>query len=139
VRSFEASRDRARAIATDWGVLPVVSIEDLVALKKTRRLSDYEVISNLVQARLAEEARPTRALLRWALRHSFRAEDRASLLQRLGARASVEDCRRQIGRDVAAQQARDVRYWRGRIAELRKLRRTGRLWPDGQPVATLLR
>lgn len=134
VGNFDAALHRARAMATDWGVLPVVSIEDLVALKQTRRLSDYEVISNLVQVRLAEAAPPTRGLLRWGARHSFRAEDRAALLASLGVDASVEKCRREIAREIAGLQARDVRYWKRRIAELRALRRLGRLWPEGAPV-----
>jgi len=39
VGSFEAARRRARRLRTRWGTLPVVSIEDLVRIKATRRLS----------------------------------------------------------------------------------------------------
>src|SRR5262245_309111 len=134
VGDFTAAAGRARRMATDWGTLPVVSIEDLVLLKKTRRLSDYEVISNLARLRLAEAIRPSRRLLRWAASNSFRAEDRASFLARLGERASVEACRRAIAHDVLRLQARDVAYWRPRIDALRKLRGSGRLWPEGKAV-----
>ncbi|MBI2901578.1 MAG: hypothetical protein HYY17_15450 [Planctomycetes bacterium] len=64
VGSFPASRKRANLLPTPWGRLPVVSIEDLVELKKTRRLSDYEVISNLVRSRVDGAPRRTRSLLR---------------------------------------------------------------------------
>jgi hypothetical protein len=137
VRSFDAARRRARAMATDWGLLPVVSIEDLVALKQTRRLSDYEVISNLVQARLAETPRPSRRVLLWAARHCYRAEDKAALLARLGARRPVKACRREIAREIARLQERDVRHWSSRLRKLRFLRRQGLLWPEGALVGSL--
>jgi hypothetical protein len=138
VRTFEAAWNRARSMPTDWGILPVVAIEDLIALKKTRRLSDYEVISNLVQTRLSESAIARPALLRWAARNSFRAEDRTAVLARLGETVDMEACRRAIAGEVATLQARDVAYWAARIAELRTLRRSHRLWPEGETVATLL-
>lgn len=138
VGSFAKSQRGARRMASDWGTLPVVSIEDLVSLKKTRRLSDYEVISNLVQARLAEEARPTRALLRWAARNSFRAEDRLALLGRLGVRPTLDECRRAIAQEIATLQARDTAYWRRRIRELRSLRRRGLMLAEGTALAALL-
>jgi hypothetical protein len=85
VGSFEDAMSRAQRLPTDWGVLPVVGIQDLVALKKTRRLADYDIISNLAQVRLAEAGpAPSRILLRWTARHCFRAEERAALLARLG-------------------------------------------------------
>src|SRR6185436_3559751 len=37
VGSFAAAWRRAQVMKTGWGRLPVVSIEDLIALKKTRR------------------------------------------------------------------------------------------------------
>lgn len=139
VGSFAASRRNARILATDWGALPVVDHADLVELKKTRRLSDYEVISNLVRARLAQAPAPGRALLRWAARNSFRAEDRVAYLLALGMRASVEKCRRRIATEVARLQTRDARYWRRIIDELRRLYRSGGLIAVGTPVAKLLR
>lgn len=139
VGSFVAARRRAQVMATDWGRVPVVGIEDLVLLKLTRRFSDYEVVSNLVRSRISAEARPSVRLLRWAARFSFRAEDRSAYLARLGMARPVEQCRTQIAVDVARLQARDVRYWRPHLAELRRLRRTGGLLPEGIPVAALLR
>jgi hypothetical protein len=121
-----------------WGVVPVVSPEDLVKLKLTRRLSDYEVISNLVRLQLEQTELPRRSRLRWAVRNTFDAEDRARWLEELGRRKSVPRCRRDIAREVTGHQARDTSYWRQRIAELRLLHRGGQLIPEGTPVAELL-
>jgi hypothetical protein len=35
VRAFEDCRRRALLLETDWGRIPVVAIEDLIALKKS--------------------------------------------------------------------------------------------------------
>jgi hypothetical protein len=139
VGTFTDARTRARRLPTDWGVLPVVGIEDLVALKKTRRLADYDVITNLAGVRRAEAGdAPSRKLLRWAARNCFRAEERVALLRELGERRSARACRTAIAREIAALQAADIRYWKRIIDELRVMRRSGALWPDGTPVATLV-
>src|SRR5437867_4207890 len=82
VGSFAQAVSRCQRMATDWGLVPVVAVEDLVALKRTRRLADYDVISRLVRIRIEETARPAPGALRWALMHSFRAEDLAWILGR---------------------------------------------------------
>lgn len=120
---------------TDWGTLPVVSIEDLIALKKTRRLYDYEVISNLVQIRLAQSDRPSRTLLAWASRESFRAEDRVDYAGRLGRTIPASEARRQVAREIPRWQEKDVAYWRPIIRELRELRGREMLLPQGAEVA----
>lgn len=137
VGSFAAARRRAQIMSTDWGRVPVVGIEDLVLLKLTRRLSDYEVVSNLVRSRILAEPGPGVRLLRWAARHSFRAEDRSAYLAKLGIRMPVEKCRIEIARDVARLQSRDVRYWKPHLAVLRRLRRNGGLLPEGTPAGAL--
>jgi hypothetical protein len=138
VGTFSECRRRARLLDTDWGRIPVVALEDLIALKKTRRFIDYEVISNLVSIRLSEELSPSRKLRRWAARSTFRPEDRADLLRSLGEPISLAACRAGIAREVEKLQARDARYWRSRIAELRRLRRADELWPEGTPVSSFL-
>ena len=139
VASYARCRLRSRLLETDWGRLPVVGIEDLVALKKTRRLSDYEIISNLVSVRLAQASSPSRNLLQWAARNTFRAEDRLEYFKRLGRPVSLRQCRRDVTGELARQQALDVAYWRSRIAELRRLRKAGRLLPEGTSVSRLPR
>lgn len=137
VGSFHSARRRARIMPTSWGRIPVVSIEDLIALKLTRRLSDYEVISNLVRVRLAEEVPPTRALLRWAIAHSFRAEDRGELARQLGIPAPAEGWHHRILAEISRLQSRDSAYWRRVIGDLRRLRRGKRLLPEGTLVSRL--
>jgi hypothetical protein len=117
----------------------VVSVEDLVELKKTRRLSDYEVISNLVMLRVRAQPKPGRSLLRWAARNSFRAEDRRALLARLGRDVTESRCRREIAREIARLQEEDAGYWRERLADLRALRASGRLLTEGTAVEALAR
>lgn len=135
VGSFAVSRRRAQVMKTGWGTLPVVSIEDLIALKKTRRLYDYEVISNLVQIRLAQSDRPSRTLLAWASRESFRAEDRVEYAGRLGRTISESEARRRMAREIPRWQEKDVAYWRPIIRDLRDLRGRGLLLPQGSKVA----
>jgi hypothetical protein len=134
VGTFAASRRRAQRMKTGWGELSVVSIEDLIALKKTRRLYDYEVISNLVQIRLEQSRHPSRKLLEWAVRESCRAEDRAEFARRLGRTLTVSRCRRDIARELPLAQERDVAYWRPILRDLRELRRRGLLLPQGSPL-----
>lgn len=138
VGPFGNARHRASVMSTPWGRVPVVSIEDLIALKLTRRLSDYEVISNLVLARLAEADRPGRSLIRWALATSFRSEDRAEFAQQLGEPVPEESLRRAILAEIAEHQARDAAYWARIVDDLRALRRQHRLLRDGSPVAALV-
>lgn len=139
VGPFESARRRARVMETDWGRVPVVAVEDLVLLKLTRRLSDYEVVSNLVRGHVRLVEAPTRAALRWAARYSFRAEDRVAFLAALGVRKDLERCRVEIARELARLQARDVRYWKRHLSELRRWRAADVLLPAGSTVASLLR
>ncbi|MBI2930449.1 MAG: hypothetical protein HYY16_02260 [Planctomycetes bacterium] len=137
VGSFELAFRRQLTMDTPWGRLPVVGIDDLILLKMTRRLSDYEVISNLVRIRLRETPVPSPLFLKWAARNTFRAEDRVRLCRALGRGTSVGECRRQIAAEIARHQARDSAYWSRVIQDLRSLRRRGLLLPDGVPVREL--
>jgi hypothetical protein len=137
VGSFPSALARAQWMETSWGRLPVVSIEDLILLKQTRRLSDYEVISNLTRLKLESEPRPAKRLLKWAVRNCFQAEQRLFYLGRLGMTRDLETCRREIGAEIARLQARDVRYWRPKLSQLRMLSRSGKLLSQGFPVSKL--
>lgn len=86
VGRFADAAGRARTEKTPWGRIPVVAIEDLVELKKTRRYQDYDTISNLARLRLErhDEGKtppPPPRLLRWALNNLFRAEDLVRVLE----------------------------------------------------------
>jgi hypothetical protein len=138
VGPFAAAARRARRMQSLWGPVRVVAVSDLIELKKTRRLADYDVITNLVRLALEAVHRPAPELLRWAAANAFDAEVRAELLGRLGRRPSVEQCRRAIGREIAQLQAADTAHWRRRIADLRRWRRERSLLVEGTPVRALL-
>ena len=138
VGAFEEARGRATVMDGPFGPVPVVSVPDLVELKKTQRFLDYDVISNLAARVVGAADVPVRTL-RWAARNSFRAADRAAILERLGTMVSEERCRSEILRDVGRLQTRDAAYWRRIVRDLRRLRREGRLLPAGTPVARFVR
>lgn len=122
---------------TGWGTVPVVSVRELVELKKTRRLADYDIITNLAAIELASKPAPSRSDLRWAASCSFRAEERAALMTSLGVRRSVAHWSRVIAREVEALQAADRSYWTPVITDLRRLAREGGLWREGTRVRDL--
>src|SRR5438477_2071971 len=49
---FSAAARRAVRFDTAWGIIPVVAFQELAEMKKTRRLADYDVISDLALIRL---------------------------------------------------------------------------------------
>ena len=132
VGAFDQAAARATAMDSEFGRVPVVAVEDLILLKQTRRPGDYEVISNLVKLRVG--GRPSREVLRWAARETFDPVEQARNLEALGRRASESACRARIMKRMALLQERDTRYWRRRVGELRRLRKTGGLLPERQAV-----
>ncbi len=160
VGAFSSSLRRSQAMSSVWGTVPVVDIPDLVELKKTRRLGDYDVISNLVRGRLqARGTRPTARVLAWALTNCFRASDAAWILEswphardiagrsaRSGLQALLHgwspgspldvecEARAQAAMttEIALLQRKDFTYWSPIIGELREMRRAGVLLPEGQ-------
>lgn len=162
VGSFDAAARRSRSMDTPWGRLPVVSIEDLVELKRTNRPGDYETISRLVRIRLAETDRPSPRLLEWALKNTYRLEDLQVIASVYGERArevsadlptAIRALLRPTppsasvaaaaGRVLDARMTRDLeegrKYWLPRIRELRALRDEGGLLPEGLPVRELIK
>jgi hypothetical protein len=137
VNSFAMARRRARDIRTDWGRLPVVHPVDLVEIKKTRRLADYDIITNLVLLYLAEMPEPNNDVLHWAAMNCFRPEERAAILACLGRRYTVTECAQRIAKEVLDLQARDRTYWSKIIEELKVMRGHGKLLADGMPVSKL--
>ena len=135
--SFEEAASRAVVMDSDWGRLPVAALVDLIEVKKTRRLADYEIISNLTEIRMQQSPDRTKALLRWAVRNSFRFHDRLRYLRALGIRKPESAVRSEIAREIVRLQKRDEAYWRPIVAELRRFRRTGKLLPAGTLVAGL--
>ncbi|MBU1736108.1 MAG: hypothetical protein KKC28_10060 [Verrucomicrobia bacterium] len=63
--AFNVAWRRSTLIRTPWGMVPVVSVPDLVELKKTQRLEDYAVISRLVLALMnRSDLKPSHRLAR---------------------------------------------------------------------------
>ncbi|MBI5244723.1 MAG: hypothetical protein HY922_13725 [Elusimicrobia bacterium] len=164
VGGFSGALRRAERMDTPWGALPVVSIEDLVEIKKTNRPSDYEVITRLAMIRLGREETPRPSLLAWALRNVFRVEDLWAILERHASAlakismpgAARRLCRiastgrepsereflaasRKLAREALILQERGRSYWVPILRELRRLRAEGRLLPEGAPVASILK
>lgn len=158
---FDIAWRRSAMMKTPWGLVPVVGVPDLVALKKTQRLEDYAVISRLVMAMMSKAGvKPGRRLAQWALQNIFSPTLAAELIRRqpwlvtafgqgkAGLRAfglkivqggnPGPGLERRVEREMlermTACQASDRRYWCPIIAELKQLRAQGRLMPEGRLV-----
>lgn len=160
VGRFAHAFRRQCEFATPWGRLPVVSIEDLVEIKKTNRPADYDVITRLALLRLRQRRGLDPAVVRWALPNLFQSE---ALWEAVRESAPEEVARfpaarrfYRIWRDHrepspddfarvdrilmrAARALMDAgrRYWTPRLEELRRWRRRGKLLEEGTPVARL--
>lgn len=164
VGRFAASFGRAEHVASPWGTVPVVSIEDLVELKKTNRPADYEVITRLAVIRVGRETEPPARTIHWALRNIFRVEDMWQTVRTFGAsitpsRAETPPAARalhaiwrrgrtptlaqfsRIGRMLSrvqhALEDRGRSYWLPRIRELRRMRARHQLLRAGTPVSEI--
>lgn len=72
VQSFESNCASARWMDTHWGRIKTIGLKQLVELKKTQRLEDYPIISNLAVVWFDQpecEESPTE--FRWALENIF--------------------------------------------------------------------
>ncbi len=160
--AFSAAIASARWMETEWGPLRTIGLKDLVELKKTQRVEDYPIISNLALAWFDQpEAAATPAELLWSMENIFTlsalttffeahpgaveltAGEQAAALKSFGrhvisGQAVPEQIEEELNtwmqRRMAALQQADRRYWRDIIAELKKLRSTGQLMPDGSEV-----
>lgn len=161
VGSFRSCRARSQMMDFGWGNIPVISLEDLVLLKQTRRRSDYEVISRLVRLKVEEETRdkePSESLLRWALCSTFSVEDILWLIKqwpesarmiaslsrpvlrilrlelskkKLLSERTLRSLADALETEIRRRQQADTKYWAPIIAELRALRRNGKLLMEG--------
>jgi hypothetical protein len=144
VGNFSAAARRAARFQTAWGSVPVVAIQDLVEMKKTRRIGDYDVISKLACIRLRTAARVSRPMLQWALRNVFRPEDAQWIFETWPAARSlpVLDERvwlrtlslEKLMREIVRLQRADLQYWSAIIDELRDMRRSGALIAEGTRI-----
>ena len=162
VGAFADATPAARWIETEWGQLHTIGIWDLVELKKTQRLEDYPIISQLALAWFAQpECAGTSADYSWALENIYTLpalrtlleEHPAAVVSTAGEHAEAlrqfahhvragdtmpepieEQLADWIHRRMTTLQQADRRYWRDIIAELKALRATGSLLPEGSLV-----
>jgi len=163
VGSFKNCLKNVNNKKTDWGKLPVIGIRDLVELKKTRRLEDYPVISNLVRIEY-ENLYCLKKIKnndwKWILKNSFNIEDILYYLNSHNTAKTVsanisrkclpfclkavanpkkfEEYMRKASNEIALEIERlrqlDRKYWNSVINELKSLNQDNQLLPSGNKV-----
>jgi hypothetical protein len=162
VDSFDTTRSTGNWIETDWGRVLTIGVKPLIELKKTQRLEDYPIIGRLALAWLDQPGRAAAATdYPWAVDNIFTLAELRRLFEKHPAAtsalpAAAPGCLREFARHVRRgseplepietevsiwMQERMVRlqqadrgYWRGIIRELRQLRASGQLMPEGSVV-----
>ena len=161
VFSFPLAMKRSRRMTTPWGRIPVVSIPDLVELKKTQRLEDYPVISRLVLAHCRNPATGLNVTtIAWAFANMFDFSGLTALTKRYQAiimssaspsMTALKRIVRSLSGGALPQRAQDTLeadimrriqsfrradqvYWKPIIASLKRLRRQGKLMRAGKRV-----
>ena len=157
VGDFISAFKKAVYHRTEWGRIPVIGIRELVEIKKTRRLEDYPVISNLVRIEY-NNLHPSVSFQdwEWILKNTFEIEDVIYYLSNhRRARAVVDSLKRkcltfvnkaliekrrkefyikgaskQIALEIEELREKDRVYWQPIIEELRRLKREGELLPE---------
>ena len=166
VGDFDSAFSDALALLPSLPKLKTIDPMRLVALKKTDRDRDYSVIARLVELTVEDWLRrgiPTPAQMRWACAEARSVTPIMQLWRLPGFREAFDACARpclrviagvlrpdkplddeSLDRFVAAldeekrQYQQDSRaYWRRIVDDLKKLRRQGKLLPEGQPVGSL--
>ncbi|MBI4655833.1 MAG: hypothetical protein HY746_03685 [Elusimicrobia bacterium] len=155
---FKHAFKRKKIYRTAWGTLPVIGIRELVELKKTRRLSDYPVISELVKVEYEKLSRKiiTRQDWQWILSSSFEAEDIISYLKNRRAlkiagqsnrsclllcikavknpsscSAHALDAGKEIAAEIESLRLKDKMYWQPVLDDLKYLSSKQLLLPKG--------
>lgn len=162
VGSFAKSRAASQWMDTEWGRVRTIGIKDLVELKKTQRLEDYPVISNLSLAWFEQrDCKKTQADFRWALENIFTLTALRQLfeeypqavdalpLQDVSGRRAFGDCiiagieapevvsvkvETWMQKQIVVLQQADRKYWRRIISELKQLRAAGGLMRENSVV-----
>jgi hypothetical protein len=162
VSSFERAAASSIWLEADWGLIHTIGIPDLVELKKTQRMEDYPIISNLVLRHLGQpnlEASPE--LWLWAVNNLFTLSALTAFFEQhpqavASVGGNVPGAVIDFGQQVLAQgqpdpeneeavqqwmqqrasgfQKADRDYWRPIIQELRALRTQGKLTREAEPV-----
>lgn len=158
IGSFKDSLENVNNKKTEWGEIPVIGIRDLVELKKTRRLEDYPVISNLVRIEYENllSKKIQNSDWEWVLKNSFDIEDilyylnsheaakivsagisRKCLPFCLKAAANpkkeeyIRNASNEIALGIERLREQDRKYWNPVITELKDLKQDNQLLPTG--------
>ncbi|MCK4436328.1 hypothetical protein KAU86_00090 [bacterium] len=156
VGSFQAAYKNVNFCKTEWGKIATIGLRDLVQIKKTRRLTDYPIISNLVR----QEYEKMRASVIkdedwvWILTNSFETEDILFYLKnhrdarkvckklsrkclKYALQNNFSSVSNAIALEIEKFRQQDRIYWQIIIAELKALNRKGKLLSVGStPVWT---
>jgi len=131
---------RGRLRLPGIGLVAVMSLPDLVVVKKTQRDKDWPMIRRLVEADVAaaprrppsgrvafwlRECRTPDLLVTLARRHptAARREAQRRPAVRAALRSDPARVERELGREQAGERERDRRYWRPLRRELERWRR----------------
>ena len=162
VPPFALAAASAIWLEADWGLIHTIGIKDLIELKKTQRMEDYPIISNLALRyfRQPDSAANPESWL-WAVNNLFTLPALAAFFQQhpqavasfsrklprvvieLGKQVSAEGQPDAANEEAVQQwmqqrasefQKADRDYWRPIIQELRSLRNQARLMKESAPV-----
>lgn len=159
VGPFQKAWENVKFHKTGWGIIPVIGIRDLVEIKKTRRLEDYPIISNLVwnEYKILYPGKIKDNDWRWILSNTFEAEDILYYLKRHNRarkicetlpRECLAYCLKSIKRydkgekyfsaaskeiafEIEEFRRKDRIYWHAIINELKELNRDAKLLKIG--------
>jgi hypothetical protein len=160
VPPFENAVSSAHWMETQWGKVHTIGLKHLVEIKKTQRLEDYPIISNLALAWFDQpECNGTSADFDWALENIFTLTALRTFFEEHGtAKTNTEivpeimqfaDCTASdhpvpeeiegkltvwMQQRMAALQRADRTYWREIIAELKQLRADAKLMNEDSEV-----
>ncbi len=161
VGAFETAAACAQWMESEWGKIHTIGLKELVEIKKTQRLEDYPIISNLALAWFDQPGcLKAPEDFRWALENIFtltalraffeehpgavqfiedESEDFKIFGQQIALEQSVsEDIQGkitvQMQRRIGALQQADRLYWRDIIAELKQFRQEGALMKEGDGI-----
>lgn len=165
--NFKNCIKNVRYQKTDWGRLPVMGLRDLVEIKKTTRLEDYAVISNLVKIEYenlsSQKIKPTD--WKWILTNSFEAEDLlfylennkeariiGKVIERPCVKSSIgyfcdpkkskkyfDSASQEIAMEIEELRNKDREYWRLIINDLKMLNKKKQFLPiDSKPPKTVI-
>lgn len=158
IKNFSKALESVNFYKTPWGTIPVIGIQDLVELKKTRRLQDYAIISNLVRIEYERISKISNEDWRWILSNSFDTEDLLYYLK--NHEKAVEICKtlhrkclrhclktiktpgkekkyfssasKTLALEIEELRQKDRDYWRGIIEELKELSKKAELLKRGE-------